>query len=117
MYAQAGLSLCWPHIPHCWKSRVAAHFLLSADFFSRLTTSKYFGSNIVRVSNSLSPDHARHCVRLDLGLNCLQRLSADFKVVAEGIEFVKIVETQLSRPRSDCPLYCGKHILSTGYQE
>ena len=24
-YAQAGLSLCWSHIPHCWKSFVAAH--------------------------------------------------------------------------------------------
>ena len=26
-YAQADLRLCWPHIPHCWKSlAVAAHF-------------------------------------------------------------------------------------------
>ena len=24
-YAQAGLSLCWSHIPHCWKSQVTAH--------------------------------------------------------------------------------------------
>ena len=24
-YAQADLSLCWSHIPHCWKSRVTAH--------------------------------------------------------------------------------------------
>ena len=24
-YAQAGLSLCWSHIPHCWKSHVTAH--------------------------------------------------------------------------------------------
>ena len=24
-YAQADLSLCWSHIPHCWKSHVAAH--------------------------------------------------------------------------------------------
>ena len=23
-YAQVGLSLCWSHIPHCWKSHVAA---------------------------------------------------------------------------------------------
>ena len=33
MYAQAGLSLCWSLIPHCWKSHVTAqisernHFL------------------------------------------------------------------------------------------
>ena len=25
MYAQADLSLYWSHIPHCWKSYVAAH--------------------------------------------------------------------------------------------
>ena len=31
-YAQAGLSLCWSHIPHCWKSHVEAHL--------------YFGCNI-----------------------------------------------------------------------
>ena len=24
MYEQAGLSLCWSHIPHCWKSHVTA---------------------------------------------------------------------------------------------
>ena len=26
-YPQAGLSLCWSHIPHCWKSYVVAHLL------------------------------------------------------------------------------------------
>ena len=26
VYAQAGLSLCWSHIPQCWKSHVAAQF-------------------------------------------------------------------------------------------
>ena len=25
MFVQADLRLCWPHIPHCWKSHVAAH--------------------------------------------------------------------------------------------
>ena len=28
VYAQAGLRLCWSHIPHCWKSHVAAHMTL-----------------------------------------------------------------------------------------
>ena len=28
VYAQAGLSLCWSHIPHCWKSHVVAHMFL-----------------------------------------------------------------------------------------
>ena len=27
-YAQAGLRLCWSHIPNCWKSHALAHFLL-----------------------------------------------------------------------------------------
>ena len=27
-YAQAGLSLCWSHIPHCWKSHVMAQMFL-----------------------------------------------------------------------------------------
>ena len=26
-YAQAGLRLCWSHIPHCWKSHALAHFI------------------------------------------------------------------------------------------
>ena len=30
-YAQAGLSLCWSHIPHCWKSHVAAHLFVWFD--------------------------------------------------------------------------------------
>ena len=29
VYVQAGLSLCWPHIPHCWKSHVAAQMSIS----------------------------------------------------------------------------------------
>ena len=28
-YVQAGLSLCWSHIPHCWKSHVTAHIYRS----------------------------------------------------------------------------------------
>ena len=31
----------------------------------------------ITVSNSLDPDQALHSVRLDLGPNCLQKLSAD----------------------------------------
>ena len=27
---QAGLSLCWSHIPHCWESLAAAHIKLLA---------------------------------------------------------------------------------------
>ena len=27
-YAQAGLSLCWSHMPHYWKSHIAAHIYI-----------------------------------------------------------------------------------------
>ena len=46
-------------------------------FFSKSTLSKNSFSNTIGVSNSLDPDQARHSVGPDLGLNCLQRLSAD----------------------------------------
>ena len=38
-----------------------------------------FFNTMIRVSNSLDPDQARHFVGPDLGPNCLQRLSADDK--------------------------------------
>ena len=31
-YAQAGLSLCWSHIPHCLKSHVMAHIICKCTF-------------------------------------------------------------------------------------
>ena len=32
-YAQADLRLCWSHIPHCWKSHVAARMTLNNSHF------------------------------------------------------------------------------------
>ena len=51
----------------------------SAVFFSKLTFSKNYFRNNIRVSNGLDPDQDRHFVGPDLGPNCLQRLSADDK--------------------------------------
>ena len=31
-YAQAGLSICWSHIPHCWKSHAPAQIYFMAVF-------------------------------------------------------------------------------------
>ena len=48
-----------------------------------------FGDNFpytIRVSNSLDTDQARHFVGPDLGLNCLQKLSADSKSTLAGSE-------------------------------
>ena len=39
--------------------------------------SKISFRNTIRVSNSLDPDQASHFVKSDLGLNCLQRSSAE----------------------------------------
>ena len=33
-YAQADLRLCWSHIPHCWKSHAAAHFMCAYAVFT-----------------------------------------------------------------------------------
>ena len=37
-YAQADLSLCWSHIPHCWKAHVAAQMVLQCvdEYMRRL---------------------------------------------------------------------------------
>ena len=53
-------------------------FLSPADFFFQ---NQHFRKtsfrNIIRVSNSLDPDQAQRYIGSDLGLTCLQRLSAD----------------------------------------
>ena len=49
VYAQAGLSLCWLHIPHCWKSHVAAHFKQYSLFLQANPLYSYHGfSHIVK---------------------------------------------------------------------
>ena len=53
--------------------------LLSADFFSKLTFSKYSSRNTRTVSNSLDQDKDPRFVGPDLDPNCFQRLSADKK--------------------------------------
>ena len=45
--AQAGLSICWSHIPHCWKSHVAAHMYLK--YFRHLPLIQFLRNhNILR---------------------------------------------------------------------
>ena len=53
--------------------------LLSADFFSKLTFSKNYFKNTIRVTKSLYSDQDRDYVGPDLGPNCLHGLSADDK--------------------------------------
>ena len=50
--------------------------LPSANFL-KLTFSNNSFENIIRVSNSLDPDQARHFVGPGLGSICLQKLSAE----------------------------------------
>ena len=57
-------------------------FLLSADFFSKLTFSKNSFRNTIRISNRLAPDLARPSVGPDLGPNCFQTSAADDKFEA-----------------------------------
>ena len=46
--------------------------LTSVDFFFKINFSKNSFTNIIRVSNLLDPDLARHFVRPGLAQNCLQ---------------------------------------------
>ena len=48
-------------------------FLSSADIFFQNEPFR----NMIRVSNSIDPDQARHSVWPDLGPHCLQKLSVD----------------------------------------
>ena len=50
---------------------------LSVFFFFKIIFLKKSFRNIIKVSNRLDPYQVRHFVGPDLGLNCLQRLSAD----------------------------------------
>ena len=52
---------------------IPSHFIIVPYF--TLWMLDFF--NTIQVSNSLDPDQVRHIVGSDLGLNCLQRLSAD----------------------------------------
>ena len=57
-------------------------FLSSADSFQNLTFSKISFRNTIRVSNSLDQGQEGHSVGPQLGPNCLQRLSADAKIIS-----------------------------------
>ena len=51
-----------------------ASLLSTVVFFSKSSFLKNSFRNIIRVSNSLDPDQARHSVAPDLGPNCLQSM-------------------------------------------
>ena len=51
--------------------------LSSADFFSKLTFSKSYFRNTLRVSNGLDSDQDQLSVGPELGPNCLERLTED----------------------------------------
>ena len=50
--------------------------VISRRQMSKFTFSKNSLGNTIRVSNSLDQDQNQHSVDSDIGLNCLQRLSA-----------------------------------------
>ena len=58
-------------VAHAW----SLCMLFLTIFFNIIFFSKK--KKILTVSNSRDPDQAQHSVQPDLGLNCLQRLSAD----------------------------------------
>ena len=58
-YAQAGLRLCWSHIPHCWKSHVAAHIYSSRGIFYL----NLFCFLLQRLSIAISPKWEHGAIR------------------------------------------------------
>ena len=57
--------------------------------------------NTARVSNILDPDQVRHSVGQDMGINCLQRLSADNKRCYWQVKSKKVLNTNFSFPVFD----------------
>ena len=51
----------------------------SLQTFFKINFSKYSFRNTITESNGLDPVQDRHSVGPDLGLECLQRLSAEYK--------------------------------------
>ena len=68
-FSMNSLTLCLLSNISCF-----CHLLIIFEFIFILVI---FFRNIINVSNSLDQDHARRFVWHDLGLDCLQRLSAD----------------------------------------
>ena len=60
----------------CILGNFCLHFCRLLNF-SKSTFSKNSFWTIIRMSDSLDSDQARHFVGPDLGLNCLQKLSSD----------------------------------------
>ena len=56
---------------------IILHVFLSSAVFFKINIFKKSSRNTIRVSISLDPDQAQHFVEPDLGLNCLQKISAD----------------------------------------
>ena len=57
----------------CMLGNFACFLVICGFFFLNQLFKKKTLQNIIRVSNSLDPDQARHFVRPDLGPGCLQR--------------------------------------------
>ena len=60
---QADLRLCWSHIPHCWKSHVAAHIVqvqhnkqdVHLDFLQEINTLFSISFSFTKKDSSRSP--------------------------------------------------------------
>ena len=70
-------------------------FFCRLPIFSNSTFSKNYFRNIIRVPNSLDPDQARPSVRLDLGPNCLQRLS-EWMFYEIAVSALQTIESSLA---------------------
>ena len=63
-YAQAGLSLCWSHIPKCWKSHATAHI------FSSIKTCSVLFVVFFRKSQHMRILYVKHMRPEKVQINC-----------------------------------------------
>ena len=96
-------------------------FLSSDDIFSKLTFSKHSCRKTIRVSNISNLGYAQSLVEHNLGLNCLQRLSAN-TLWCESITHkltvgcilsdLLFLDIQIVNIRIEIYCYCNVHFLS-----
>ena len=81
--------------------------------FFKINFSKKSSTDTIRVSNSLDSDQDPHYVGPDLGVNCLQRLSADDKGKPARVILVFIALSRNEGSGSSAHFAGAKHSLLT----
>ena len=91
--------------------------LLSSADFSKWTFSQNYFRNTIRVSNGLDLDQDRHFFSPDLGLNYLQKLTADDKKSPLTRKELKFRKFWMLKKTTECRSWSGSELFVKGYQQ